>query len=382
MGFFAPIQQLLPEQIAAIDPAHKEAMLGWVTGLGALAAVVVNPVAGALSDRTGLRFARFAGRRHPWTLAGGVLGAACLALLATQHTVLGVAVGWIAAQSCLNAMLASLTAAVPDRVPVAQRGAVSGWVGIPQVFGLVLGVALVTLVFTGIAAGYLAVAAVVVLFTLPFTLLTRDDPLRAEQRPPFALRRFWISPRAHPDFAWTFAARFLVFLGNALGTLYLLYFLTDRVHYADPQTGLLILIVIYTVALITTTVAAGHRSDRSGRRRRYVAISGVVMAVAALMLALAPQWTVAMAAAAVMGGGFGIYVSVDNALVTQVLPAVTDRAKDLGVVNIASSAPQVLAPALAAPIVRSAGGYPALYLLTAVVTVLGAILVYRVKSVP
>ncbi len=106
------------------------------------------------------------------------------------------------------------------------------------------------------------------------------------------------------------------------------------------------------------------------------------MAVAALLLAVAPQWTVAMVAAAIMGGGYGIYLSVDNALVTQVLPAVRDRAKDLGVVNIASSAPQVLAPALAAPIVRSAGGYPALYAATAVVTILGGILVYRVKSVP
>jgi MFS family permease len=385
MGFFTPIQQLLPEQIAAIDPAHKEAMLGWVTGLGALAAVVVNPLAGALSDRTRLPrllSGLLAGRRHPWTLGGAVLGAVCLAFLAGQHTIVGVAVGWIAAQSCLNAMLASLTAAVPDRVPVAQRGVVSGWVGIPQVFGLVLGVAMVTLVFTGVASGYLAVAAVVVLCTLPFTLATPDDRLRLDQRPRFAWRRFWISPRAHPDFAWTFAARFLVFLGNALGTLYLLYFLTDRVHYADPQTGLLILIVIYTVALIATTVVAGSRSDRTGRRRRYVAISGVVMAVAALLLAFAPQWTVAMVAAAIMGGGYGIYLSVDNALVTQVLPAVGDRAKDLGVVNIASSAPQVLAPALAAPIVASAGGYPALYAMTAAVTILGGILVYRVKSVP
>jgi len=385
MGFFTPIQQLLPEQIAAIDPAHKEAMLGWVTGLGALAAVVVNPLAGALSDRTRLPrllSGLLAGRRHPWTLGGAVLGAVCLAFLAGQHTIVGVAVGWIAAQSCLNAMLASLTAAVPDRVPVAQRGVVSGWVGIPQVFGLVLGVAMVTLVFTGVASGYLAVAAVVVLCTLPFTLATPDDRLRLDQRPRFAWRRFWISPRAHPDFAWMFAARFLVFLGNALGTLYLLYFLTDRVHYADPQTGLLILIVIYTVALIATTVVAGSRSDRTGRRRRYVAISGVVMAVAALLLAFAPQWTVAMVAAAIMGGGYGIYLSVDNALVTQVLPAVGDRAKDLGVVNIASSAPQVLAPALAAPIVASAGGYPALYAMTAAVTILGGILVYRVKSVP
>jgi MFS family permease len=383
MGFFTPIQQLLPSQIKAIDPAHKEAMLGWVTGLGALAAVVVNPIAGALSDRTRLRRrGRLAGRRHPWTLGGGLLGAAALAFLALQHTIAGVAIGWVAAQCCLNAMLASLTAAVPDRVPVAQRGAVSGWVGIPQVFGLVLGVALVTLVFTGVAAGYFAVAVVVAAFTLPFALGTPDDPLRPEQRPAFAWRRFWISPRAHPDFAWTFAARFLVFLGNALGTLYLLYFLTDRVHYADPGTGLLILIAVYTVTLSATTVVSGRRSDRTGRRRGFVAVSGVVMAVAATLLALAPQWTVAMVAAAIMGGGFGIYLAVDNALMTQVLPAGQDRAKDLGVINVASSAPQVLAPALAAPIVRSLGGYPTLYLLTAAVTILGAILVYKVRSVP
>jgi MFS family permease len=384
MGFFTPIQQLLPEQIKAIDPAHKEAMLGWVTGLGALAAVIINPLAGALSDRTvgRRRLGRLAGRRHPWTLGGGVLGAGALLLLATQHTIVGVAFAWIAAQICFNTMLASLTAAVPDRVPVAQRGAVSGWVGIPQVFGLVLGVALVTLLVQGVAAGYVAVAIVVVLFTLPFTLYTPDDPLPVEHRPAFSPRRFWISPREHPDFAWTFVTRFLVFLGNALGTLYLLYFLTDRVHYADPQTGLLILIVIYTMALMATTVVAGRRSDRTGKRKIFVITSGVVMAVAALMLAVAPQWPVAMVAAGVMGGGYGIYLSVDNALVTQVLPAVRDRAKDLGVVNIASSAPQVLAPALAAPIVRSLGGYPALYLLTAVVTVLGGVLVYRIRSVP
>ena len=89
-----------------------------------------------------------------------------------------------------------------------------------------------------------------------------------------------------------------------------------------------------------------------------------------------------MLAAGIMGGGYGIYLSVDNALVTQVLPAVRDRAKDLGVVNIASSAPQVLAPAIAAPVVRSLGGYPMLYLITAIVTILGSIFVYRIRSVP
>src|SRR5688500_20263278 len=67
MSFFTPIQVLLPQQIEQISPADKEAMLGWVTALGALAAVIINPLAGALSDRSGPRlFGRTLGRRHPW----------------------------------------------------------------------------------------------------------------------------------------------------------------------------------------------------------------------------------------------------------------------------------------------------------------------------
>jgi hypothetical protein len=65
-----------------------------------------------------------------------------------------------------------------------------------------------------------------------------------------------------------------------------------------------------------------------------------------------------------------------------VLPAATDRAKDLGVINIASAAPQVLGPAIAAPLVTHVGGYPTLYGVTAAVTLLGAVLVRRIRSVP
>jgi MFS family permease len=382
MAFFTPIQVLLPMQADLIDPAHKETMLAWVTGLGALTAVVVNPLAGALSDRSTSRF----GRRHPLTLIGALLGAGALALLSTQHTLLGVALGWILAQACFNTMLATLTAAVPDRVPVVQRGAVSGWIGIPQVFGVVLGVALVATVFTTVRAGYLAVAVAVVLLTLPFVVATPDDPLPRAHRTTRSLgatlRAMWISPREHPDFGWAWVTRFLVQLGNALGTLYLLFFLKDKVKVTDPGTGLLVLILIYTGALMCTTVVAGRRSDRTGHRKIFVIWSGVVMAVAALMLAAWSTWTGAMVAAAVLGAGYGVYVAVDAALITQVLPTAADRAKDLGVINIANSAPQVLGPAIAGPVVLSFGGYPVLYVLTAIVTLAGSVLVTRIKSVP
>lgn len=50
-------------------------------------------------------------------------------------------------------------------------------------------------------------------------------------------------------------------------------------------------------------------------------------------------------------------------------------------INVANSAPQVLGPALAAPIVAYAGGYAGLYLASTVVTVVGGVLVWRIRSV-
>ena len=89
-----------------------------------------------------------------------------------------------------------------------------------------------------------------------------------------------------------------------------------------------------------------------------------------------------MVAALILGLGYGMYLAVDQALVTQVLPRAIDRGRDLGVINIANSAPQVLAPVIAAPIVTGAAGYTGLYLMTAAITLLSAVLVTRIRSVP
>ena len=381
MALFTPIQILLPVQISAIGVSSKETALGWVTGLGALVAIIANPVSGAFSDRTRLRIrGRAYGRRHAWTLGGAAISVLSLLALANVHTIAGVAIGWAGAQLGLNIMLATLSAAVPDRVPVDQRGLVSGWIGMPQALGLVLGAVLATAVFTGNSAGYIAMAAALAILAVPFALLTPDDPLPPSVR---IDKTSWrIDIKSHPDFAWAFATRFLVQLGNALGTLYLLYFLTDRVKLADPETGLLIMILLYTLGMVATAVFGGRRSDASGRRKVFVVWSGVVIAIAALVLAIWPTWPASLVASVLLGAGYGVYLAVDTALITQVLPAATHRAKDLGVINIASAAPQVLGPALAAPMVTHLGGYPTLYAVTAAVTLLGSVMVVQIRSVP
>jgi MFS family permease len=283
-------------------------------------------------------------------------------------------------------MLATLTAALPDRVPVGQRGAIGALIGISQMLGTVLGALLVTVIITRLSSGYVACAVIVVGFAAAFTLRTKDEPLPVEYKPDHpvsaALRRLWVSPRAYPDFAWGWATHFLVNLGNDLGTLYLLYFLSRGAHYHDPQTGLLILMALYAVALLAAGSVLGTLSDRSGKRKPFIIASAVVMALAATLLAVSPTWHFALVAAPLLGAGFGTYWSAAPALLTQVLPAAVDRGKDVGLINMAYNAPLVVAPLAAGVVLGLMNSYPALFALAGVVTIVAAWTVSRVRSVP
>jgi len=106
------------------------------------------------------------------------------------------------------------------------------------------------------------------------------------------------------------------------------------------------------------------------------------MAAAAVLLALVPTWPALLASALILGTGFGVYLSIDQALVTQVLPSAGDRAAGLGVISVASSAGQAVAPAIAAPLVTYLGGFTTLYLGAAAVVLLGSASVWRIRSVP
>ena len=398
-GWFGPIQVLLAEQARELSPDHKEGVLSLVLLAGAVVSTISNPVFGAFSDRTTLR----AGRRLPWILGGAAGGALSLLALAVAPNVGVMVVAWCGAQIAINAMYAAVTAAVPDQVPVSRRGLVGGLLAIAQTLGILVGVGIAGA--TGsIAAGYVVTAAVLVVLVLPYALGSRDLALPEGFRPPpFRLgalvRSFWISPREHPDFAWAWITRFLVNLGNAVGTLYLLYYVTDGLGFSDDDGAgrVLVLTGLYAGTTVVTTAVFGHWSDRLGRRKIFVIWSGMCAAVAALILAIPQTWPSAVVAAVVLGCSYGIYTAVDFALITQVLPDAVDRAKDLGVINIANALPQVFAPALAGillTVVRELGGsvatrgdswslgYGLLYAVSAVASVLGSVLVTRIRSVP
>lgn len=381
-GFFGPIQVLLAQQAEVVSPDHKEAVLSLVTGVGAAVSMVLNPVWGAFSDRTVLRV----GRRLPWVVGGAAGGAIAMLLLARADTVPAMVLAWALAQAGLNAMLAAITAVVPDQVPVRERGVVGGVLAIAQTVGVIAGSG-VAAATGSIAAGYLTLAAVLVVTTLPYALDSRDIALPRELRPPLRwgpfLRGFWVSPRQHPDYGWAWLTRFLMNLGNALLVLYLLYYLTDAVGLPDDQAedAVFVLTAVYGVCTVVTAYVGGLWSDRLRRRKVFVIWSGIVTAVALQLFAVVPTLPAAYVGAVVLGIGFGAYTAVDFALITEVLPEANDRAKDLGVINIANTLPQVLAPVVAAGVLWAGLGYRGLYTLAAAVSVLGSVLVVRIRSV-
>ncbi len=88
-------------------------------------------------------------------------------------------------------------------------------------------------------------------------------------------------------------------------------------------------------------------------------------------------------AVALFGIGLGAYLSVDLALVTDVLPnKEDDAARDLGLFNIASALPQSMAPAIASGILLMTGGaYGAVFIAAGIAGVCAALAVAPVRSV-
>jgi len=379
MATLVPVQLALPDQLAEVDYAHRVRDFGLVNGLVGLSAVLTLPLFGALCDHTRSRF----GRRRVWVLMGLFVFAGGLVLTGLQTSWQGVGLCWLVASLGNNMMAAGLTATIADEVPDEQRGTISGAIYGPQAIGVVLGLIAVE----GIAAAslrYGVLAGALVLLALPFLIGYRDvATTQATEKLtlPAIAEGMWISPRENPDFAWAFAGRLLVNLGNAFGTTYLLFFLRDAMLVPDPDAALLNLTLVYLVFTVAATYLGGYLSDRTGRRRIFVAVAALSQAIAALLLTPIPSMDVALVAAGFLGAGYGAFMSVDQALITHVLPDPEDRAKDLGIMNIGAVGPQALAPLVASVIITSLGGYPMLFLIAAITTLAGAASVYRIRSV-
>ena len=376
MAWLVPVQLLLPNQFEAVDYAHRVRDFGITNGVAGVVALIALPVFGAVCDRTRSRF----GRRRTWMAAGAAVFAVSLALTGAMSSVLGIMVCWAFASLGFSMASAGLFAAIADQVPVSRRGMISAAVFGPQALGLLVGLVITSEWVTGTGGGYLVMMVAVLLCSAPFVLRYRESAA-AFGSGGFVLREMWVSPRSHPDFAWAFGGRIGVNIGNALGTTYLLYFFRDYLHLRDPKGSLVIVVAIYLVFALATAYCGGLLSDRTGQRRVFVAVASALQGVAALLLVTWPSYGTTLGAAAFLGAGYGAFLAVDQALVTQVLPDASAHAKDLGIMNIGTNVPQALAPLAAALIIDQLGGYRVLFGAAGLCTFVAALMVYRIKSV-
>ena len=357
--------------------------LALVTGVGALLAMVGNPFFGKLSDRTSSPL----GMRRPWMLIGllgGCLGVLVVALAPTVPIVL---VGWCIAQLFFNALLAAMIAVLPDQVPVAQRGLVSGVLGVCLPIASVSGTFLVQLFTGNQLAMFLVPCAIGGVFVLLFAARLNDRRLDPAEKPNWSLREFagtfYVNPRRNPDFAWAFASRFLFVLAYAFVTTYQVYYLLDKIGSAEADVPRQIFLgtLVQSTLVVIASLLGGKLSDWTGRRKIFVLTAAIVYGLALFVLAVASDFNGFLVGMAIGGLGFGMYLSVDLALVADVLPG-RDNAKDLGVLNIAGALPFSVAPAIAPAILAiGSGSYGVLYAVGGVSAILGAVAILPVRRV-
>lgn len=386
IAILTPANVTLAVRIGQIAPNDRASALSVVAALGALSALLGTPLFGRLSDRTATRF----GRRRPWII-GGVLGTfAALMLVATAPTVLLAGVGWCLAQASISAAFAATTAMVPDKVPVEQRGFVSGLLGLTIPAATVIGTGFAQLFPVESIWIFVVPTAIGLFLCAAFVTTIRDTDQPASDVPRFSwtelARSYWVNPIRFPDFAWTFLSRFLVYMGYAMLLTYQVYYLQEHLGRGAQETTTLVFYVMVAmgIASLVTAVPGGRWSDRLIRRKPFVFGSAAIMAVGLLGVSLAQSFTTFLIMATIVGLGKGLFLGVDLALVSQVLPNPQDTAKDMGVFNIASTLPQSFAPFLA-PFILAIGSattsnYMMLYLFAAGFVLLGAATIYLVRG--
>ncbi|MGW2342066.1 MFS transporter [Streptomyces sp. NPDC001661] len=385
LALMTPILVSLQLKVQAVVPEDNQvAALGIVTTTGSVAAMLANPFFGRLSDRTTSRF----GRRRPW-LALGMLGLLIgVLVIATATGVAGITVGFVLASASANAALAAFVATVADNVPEFKRGKISGLLGIMQNLAPTTGTWIAKYFTDQLLLLFLVPSVIGILLVIGYMLVLPDKPL--EQKPPregfkAVLRTYWVNPKQHPDFAWTWLSRFLLTLANWMFTTFRLIYLQHemRLSAGEATEALAVGVLVYGLVVMGSAQTAGWLSDRLGRRKPFIAVAAVAFGVGMLILSQADTIALFYCAEVVLGLGFGTYLGVDLALVIDVLPDPDNPSKDLGIFNIAMSAPQIFAPGLGALLISLGGGhnYAILLITASVVCLAGALAVLPVRKV-
>jgi MFS family permease len=385
MALLSPILVGLTERTQHIDAQHATANLSLIHGLGALVALIANPVFGHLSDLTRSRL----GMRRPWLIGGAIGGMIGLTIVAQAPTTMQLLLGWCLTQMAFNAEAAALAALLPDQVPQRQRGTVSGITSISLPAGMVLGTYLVQTLTMSVLASFLVPALIAVASACLLAWQMPDRrrlPVTSPRRKSAQLLHlFWLNPRRFPDFGWTWCSRFLMFSGVAVLMAYQGLYLIQQLGYSSAALPRLIFLatLVHAVSATIFGAAGGWLSDLRKRCKTFIAAAALIYALALLVIAFADAFQGFLLGMALAGAGHGLYVAVNRALAANVLPErERHAARNLGIFNIADTLPQSMMPALASAILLlTSGNYTLLFTVAAAATILSAMAIGRVAGV-
>jgi MFS family permease len=380
LAYVTPIAISIALRVDQIAPDNDE-YLGIILGLGSLAALLVGPLGGQLSDRTRSRF----GRRRPWIFGGTVLGLLGLTVMAASPSILGLALGWIVAQMGWSQAVNMFTTIQADKLPESQRGKVGAITGFATMVAPVVGS-----VVGGLFAGqpflmFLVPGAIALLFVLIFLVFLKDPDSRNTTfdvpiTATIVLKKYVFNPRKYPDFSWNWLGRFFFFFGLTLNTSYTAFFYASKLGIpVDEISGTVATAGgIGILGTIGGVFFGGFLSDKLRKR---------LFAVGAIIMVTGTEFPVILFGAFLGNVSIGVFSAVDQALFLDVLPERdTEAGRFINITQFATTIPQAIAPVVAALLltigaVDGESNYSVLYFVAAVCTTIGGLVVLRVKSV-
>jgi MFS family permease len=432
---------LLPVVVAAqvllfASNQDKVVLFGILSTGGTVAALLAQPLIGALSDHTPLRGRALDGagrrpsrlrlgplarpyfpygRRRPYILLGTILSLIGMALLAKTESLLVFALAFLLVQIASNGSTAAYQSLIPDRVPPEQRGSAAGYMGLMTIFGSFASLAAAAYLFSDVAPGpnqaaeiqddasaFYLLTGVILLVTTIVTVIgivehrSGEGPLpRADSSAPPARRLswrqrvidLWIAPLRHYNFRWVFLTRLSLMMGLWLFQTFIEYYLDDVLHLDNFIEATGVLAGLALIGAVVSAVAAGWLSDKTGRVKIVYLASGL-MALAASAFVVAPSAWLLWPMAVLFGLGYGAYLSVDWALAVDALPSLQEAGKDMGLWSIASNLPTVAAPVVGSVVITlvstllddAALGYRLVFALAALTLIAAAVFIIKVRE--
>ncbi len=238
-GFLGVVLPALNKPLASqlFGANNIESVRGIMSGLGLIIAMFVQPLAGAISDRSASKY----GRRRPFMLGGtlGILVALAIILLTGNWWFL--LLGYITLQFADNLSQGAYQGLMPDVVPEDKRGKASAALAIAQLVGSLFG-AVVPGILQGtlgeIPGSQIDLVLVGLVFVISLGLTSffiREKPFVPTEKISAvqAGLSMFRGLRQYPDFIRLMLARFLFLTAPATVSLFVKSFLEDR-GFIDP----------------------------------------------------------------------------------------------------------------------------------------------------